>query len=151
MRPGKRQVDAKKAAEVDHQSAEIMLSTDVVTDYVRLSNAYALLELAEKDRARSMRIVGITQQLLDHGLTSEDRLYIAQSGLETAKQTVQKRQLTIRQIKNALATLIGQGPDIANTIVQPELSVDTRIALPEKTARCADQPSARYYCSPLAC
>ncbi|MDW6002901.1 efflux transporter outer membrane subunit [Vibrio mangrovi] len=125
-------VDSEKAAEVDHQSARIMLSTDIVAEYVRLSNAYKLLELAKKDRSRSERIVEITQGLLEHGLTSEDRLYIAQSSLATAQQKVKKRLLMIHQIKNALAISVGQGTDIADTITPPELSLDPGIPLPEE-------------------
>ncbi|MEI8634758.1 TolC family protein [Vibrio sp. PP-XX7] len=92
-------VDAQKASEIDHQAARLTLSTDVVKNYIRLSNAYALLDLAKKDHARSTRIVEITQQLLNHGLTSEDRLYTAQSLDVTAAQVVKKRQLEIQQLK----------------------------------------------------
>ncbi len=125
-------VNNQRAAQVDHQAARITLSTAIVQTYVQLSNAYSLQDLAQKDLDRTNRIVDITSRLLKHGLTSEDRLYTAQSGAAAAKQTLKKRELVVSQLKNALATLVGQGPDLANTIHRPSAHMDTELTLPRE-------------------
>ncbi len=123
-------VNQQKAAEIDHQAAQVALSTGIVRTYVQLANAYALEDLAVKDLQRTQGIVRITQQLLDNGLTSNDRLYTAQSNAARAEQTLKQRQLTIAQLKNALATLVGQGPDLAQQISRPKAHLTTHLALP---------------------
>ncbi|MDW6091589.1 efflux transporter outer membrane subunit [Vibrio rhizosphaerae] len=124
-------VNHQLAAEIDHQAARITLSSAIVQTYIQLSNAYALQDLARQDLQRTQRIVDITQRLLKNGLTSEDRLYTAQSSTAAARQIVKKRSLAISQLKNALATLIGQGPDIATTIQRPSIQMETALSLPQ--------------------
>ncbi len=125
-------VNNQRAAQVDHQAARITLSSAIVQRYVQLANAYALQDLAQKDLDRTNRIVDITSRLLKNGLTSEDRLYTAQSGAATAKQNLKKRDLAVSQLKNAIATLVGQGTDIANTISRPSVQLDTELAMPRQ-------------------
>lgn len=125
-------VNHQRSAEVDHQAASIMLSTAIVHRYVQLANAYALQDLAQKDLDRTQRIVDITAGLLQHGLTSEDRLYTAQSGAASAQQTFKKRALTVSQLKNAIATIVGQGPDLAHSIQRPTAKMSTELLLPHQ-------------------
>lgn len=116
-------VNNQKAAEIDQQAARITLSTSIVKTYVQLANAYALEDLAKKDLARTQGIVEITDRLLKNGLTSEDRLYTAQSGEAGAKQALKQRSLTVAKLKNALSALTGSGPDRALNIPRPSVSV----------------------------
>ncbi len=124
-------VNTQKAAEVDHQAAKISLSNGIVRAYVQLANAYALHDLAEKDLQRTERIVTNTQNLLDHGLTSKDHLFTAQSNAATSRLILKNRTLAIEQIKNALATMIGAGPDIAEEIQRPKGHIATVLKLPK--------------------
>lgn len=123
-------VDNFHAAEVEHQAAVVTLTSSIVGNYIQLSNAYALEDLARKDLERSQRIEKITQQLLNNGLTSDDKLYTAQSSVAAAQQTLKTRSLAIAQIKNALSALMGLGPDVADTIKRPSITTDTTIVLP---------------------
>lgn len=123
-------VDAQRAAQVDHQAARISLSSGIASTYIQLANAYRLLDIAKQDQERTQGIVTITQRLLDNGLTSEDRLYTAQSNAATSQQTVKQRLLAIKQLKNALATMVGEGPDLANTIERPSALLNTALTLP---------------------
>ncbi|WPC75696.1 efflux transporter outer membrane subunit [Vibrio porteresiae] len=123
-------VDAQRAAQVDHQAARISLSSGIASTYIQLANAYRLLDIAQQDQERTQGIVTITQRLLDNGLTSEDRLYTAQSNAATSQQTVKQRLLAIKQLKNALATMVGEGPDLANTIERPSALLNTALTLP---------------------
>jgi NodT family efflux transporter outer membrane factor (OMF) lipoprotein len=124
-------VNNQKAAEIDHQATEVALSTGIVRTYIQLANAYALQDLADKNLQRSNSIVKITKYLLDNGLTSDDRLYTAQSTAAGAKQAVKQRQLAVQQLNNALATLVGMGPDRAATIVRPRATMTEALSLPE--------------------
>ncbi|MFC3023479.1 efflux transporter outer membrane subunit [Vibrio zhugei] len=123
-------VNAQHAAEIDHQAANITVSSSIVSTYVKLASAYHLLDLAQKDYDRTHHIVSITQRLLDNGLTSKDRLYTTQSNEASAKQDLKKRRLAVKQLKNALATMIGQGPDVADSIQRPTVVMTTQLALP---------------------
>ena len=123
-------VDAQRAAQVDHQAARISLSSGIASTYIQLANAYRLLDIAKQDQERTQGIVTITQRLLDNGLTSEDRLYTAQSNAATSQQTVKQRLLAIKQLKNALATMVGEGPDLADTIERPSALLNTALTLP---------------------
>lgn len=124
-------VNAQHAAAVDHQAANITVASSIVSTYVKLASAYHLLDLAQKDYDRTRHIVSITQQLLDNGLTSKDRLYTTQSNEASAKQDLKKRHLAVNQLKNALATMIGQGPDVAKSIKRPTAVLTTQLALPK--------------------
>lgn len=125
-------VDAQRAAQVDHQAARISLSSAIASRYIALANAYRLLDIAKQDQQRTQGIVTITQRLLDNGLTSDDRLYTAQSNAASAQLTVKQRRLAIKQLNNALATMVGEGPDVANSIQRPSALMNTALALPAK-------------------
>jgi NodT family efflux transporter outer membrane factor (OMF) lipoprotein len=124
-------VNNQKAAEIDHQASIVALSTGIVRTYIQLANAYSLEDLAAKNLQRSNSIVKITKYLLDNGLTSDDRLYTAQSTAAGAKQTLKQRQLAVKQLKNALATLVGAGPDRAATISRPRVTMASALRLPD--------------------
>jgi efflux transporter, outer membrane factor (OMF) lipoprotein, NodT family len=123
-------VNNLKAAEVDQQAARIALSSGITQTYVQLANAYALEDLAKKDLDRNQHMVEITTNLYKNGLTSEDRLYAAQSSAASAKQTLKQRTLAVAQLKNALAALVGTGPDKAASIGRPNVSVQADFHLP---------------------
>ncbi|WP_133012108.1 efflux transporter outer membrane subunit [Marinomonas flavescens] len=125
-------VNGQKAAVIDHQSAKINLSSAIIRTYIKLANAYSLEDLAKEDLKRTQRIVGITQKLLSSGLTSDDRLYTAQSNEASSKQKLKQRILTVQLLKNALATLIGQGPDIAQKIHRPSIHMGSKLNLPQQ-------------------
>lgn len=124
-------VNQYRATEVDHQAAKIALSSSIVSTYIELANAYRLLDLSTRDLKRTQRIVSITDKLLNNGLTSEDRLYTAQSGESRAKQQLKQHQLIIEQLKNALATLVASGPELAYEIKRPDLALDTLLEVPK--------------------
>lgn len=123
-------VSSEKAAEVDHQAAAIALSTSIASTYSKLGNAYVLADLADRNLARTQQIETITANLLKSGLTSQDKLLTAQSAVSTAKQQIQQRALAIKQIKNSLSTLLGEGPDRALSISRPKLVLNRQYGLP---------------------
>lgn len=123
-------VNNEKAAEVDHQAARIALISSIASTYSKLANAYVMADLADRDLTRTQQIENITANLLKSGLTSEDKLLSAQSQVAASKQKIQQRALAIRQIKNALSTLLGEGPDRALSIARPHLAVDHNFSLP---------------------
>ncbi|MDC0610697.1 efflux transporter outer membrane subunit [Vibrio sp.] len=124
-------VNAEKAAEVEHQAAKIELASQVVAQYIQLSNAYALLDLANHDLERSQRIVTISKKLFTHGLTSEEKLFTAQSGEASAERVKKERALAVKKLKNALSILTGTGTDAAASISRPELATQKDVELPD--------------------
>lgn len=123
-------VNDQKAAEIDHQAAKINLSSAIIRTYIQLANAYSLEDLAKEDLKRTQRIVSITQQLLSNGLTSDDHLFTAKGNEASAEQKLKSRTLSIQLLKNALATLVGDGPDLASTIERPSAHMGTKLNLP---------------------
>lgn len=124
-------VSNAKAAEVDRQAADILLISSITKTYVQLANAYTLEDLANKDLQRTSNMAEITQRLLQNGLTSEDRLYTAQSAAAGAKQALKLRSLNIARLKNSLSALIGAGPDRALQITRPTVNVHEALAIPQ--------------------
>lgn len=124
-------VNNAKAAEVDRQAAEITLISAITRTYVQLANAYVMEDLAKKDLARTTNMADITQRLLTNGLTSDDRLYTAQSAAAAAKQSLKQRSLNVAQLKNSLSALIGAGPDRGLSIERPTLNVQAALAIPQ--------------------
>jgi NodT family efflux transporter outer membrane factor (OMF) lipoprotein len=124
-------VNQQKASEVDYQAARIALSTSITRTYIQLANAYEMHDLAIREFERSEKIAQITQTLLKSGLVAEDRLLAANTSESVAKQQIEQQSLVIRQLKNSLSTLLGQGPDRADSLPRPHLLAAQKTGLPD--------------------
>lgn len=114
-------VGQARAAEVDAQAARLTLSSNVARTYVGLAQAHAALDVANNEEKRSTRLSGLAKQRVDAGLDNQLQLRQAESSIASARQQAQAAQQQIDALRNALAALLGKGPDRGLDISPPQL------------------------------
>lgn len=124
-------VGQARAAEVDAQAARLTLSSNIARTYVSLSQAYAALGVAQNEEKRSSRLSGLSRQRVDAGLDNQLQLRQAESSIASAQQQAQAAQQQIDALRNALAALLGKGPDRGLDIAPPQLLAAPAPAVPD--------------------
>lgn len=112
-------VDAAHAATIDAQAARLMLSSQVVEAYVALDHAWRRHDVAGEEQVRSERALQLTRQRRNAGIDSDLQVRQAEARVPAARQQVQDSQQQIDAARNALAALLGQGPDRGLRIARP--------------------------------
>ncbi|GHB97160.1 efflux transporter outer membrane subunit [Thermomonas carbonis] len=141
-------VGSARAAEVDAQSARVALAANVARSYVSLARAFDALDAANAEARRADALIALNQQRINAGLDNTIALNQNRSAAATARQQAQAAQHDIDALRNALAALLGAGPDRGIEIARPALKTPG-LALPsvlpsELLARRADIVAARW-------
>lgn len=123
-------VDQVHAADVDAQAARLNLSAAIVETYTRLAYNWRQLDVANDELARAKRTLELTQQRRNAGIDSDLQLRQAEARVPTATQRAQSAQQDIDDARNALAALVGQGPDRGLSIERPNLPDPLAAQLP---------------------
>jgi NodT family efflux transporter outer membrane factor (OMF) lipoprotein len=119
-------VGQARAAQADAQAARLTLSSNVATAYIALAQAFDLLDVANHEQARATHLSDLSRQRVEAGLDNQLQLRQSESAIAAARQQAQAAQQQVDALRNALAALLGQGPDRGLTIERPQL----RIAAP---------------------
>ena len=141
-------VGSARATEVDAQSARLALAANVARSYVGLARAFDALDAANAEAARADGLISLNQQRIKAGLDNTIALNQNRSAAAAARQQAQAAQHDIDSMRNALAALLGAGPDRGLEIARPMLKTPG-IALPsvlpsDLLARRADIVAARW-------
>ena len=141
-------VGSARATEVDAQSARLALAANVARSYVGLARAFDALDAANAEAARADGLISLNQQRIKAGLDNTIALNQNRSAAAAARQQAQAAQHDIDAMRNALAALLGAGPDRGLEIARPMLKTPG-IALPsvlpsDLLARRADIVAARW-------
>ncbi|PBJ83346.1 multidrug RND transporter [Lysobacteraceae bacterium NML93-0399] len=110
-----------RAAEVDAQAARLTLSTNVARTYIALAQAFDAQDVAQRELARATRLRDLAQQRVDAGLDNQLQLRNADTTIGMARQQAQAAQQQIDALRNALAALLGKGPDRGLNVARPKL------------------------------
>jgi NodT family efflux transporter outer membrane factor (OMF) lipoprotein len=110
-----------RAAEIDAQAARLMLASNIARSYVSLAQAFDALDVAQREGQRSADLLELSQQRVAAGLDNQMQLRQAETAIASAKQQAQAAQQQIDALRNALAALLGQGPDRGLQIAAPQL------------------------------
>lgn len=142
-------VGQAKAAEIDAQAARLTLAANVARAYVNLSEAVDAREVARREQQRSSHLLGLSQQRVEAGLDNQLQVRQAQRTLASAKAQEQAAQQEIDAARNALAALLGKGPDRGLEIAEPKLLAAPAPQVPqvlpsELLAQRADIVAARW-------
>lgn len=142
-------VGQARAAEVDAQAARLNLASNVAHAYVALAQAYAVLGVADNEVSRASRLYGLAAQRVKAGLDNQLQVRQAESSIATAKQQGQAAQQQIDALRNALAALLGKGPDRGLDIAPPTVLQAPTPAVPavlpsELLGHRADVVAARW-------
>lgn len=137
-----------RAAEVDAQAARVTLAANVARAYVALAQAFDVQDAANAEMARADALVKLNQQRIRAGLDNTIALNQNRSAVAGARQQAQAAQQQIEVLRNALAALLGAGPDRGLAIARPRLStpdasVPSRLPS-DLLARRADIVAARW-------
>ena len=124
-------VGQARAAEVDAQAARLTLSSNVARAYIALAQAYESLDVADREQGRASQLSALSRQRVEAGLDNQLQLRQAESTIATAKQQGQAAQLQIDALHNALAALLGKGPDRGLDIARPQLLAAPSPAVPD--------------------
>lgn len=112
-------VGQARAAEVDAQAARLTLSSNIARTYVVLAQAFAANDVARADHERATRLLELGRQRVAAGLDNQLQIRNAESAVASAEQQMQASEHEIEVTRNALAALLGKGPDRGRDIARP--------------------------------
>ena len=110
-----------RAAEVDAQAARLTLASNIAHAYVVLAQAHEAKNVALDEQARASKLLDLGQQRVDAGLDNNLQIRLAEVNVASARQQAQAAEQQIDAARNALAALLGQGPDRGLQISAPQL------------------------------
>lgn len=121
---------AQQAAEAELAQVRLMLSTSVALAYSELAHLYAVRDTAEAAlaiRTRSTALIAGRQRADLETLGNVRQMEARQAASQTELLAIEER---IALQKNALAALVGAGPDRAIAITRPTAAFHGGIGLP---------------------
>ncbi|WP_058835102.1 efflux transporter outer membrane subunit [Luteimonas abyssi] len=138
-----------RAAEVDAQAARLALSANVTRTYIALAEAFDAQDVAEREQARATALRDLGLQRVQAGLDNQLQVRNAETTIGIARQQAQAARQQIDALRNALAALLGQGPDRGLDIARPRVLNAPAPAIPavlpsELLGRRADVVAARW-------
>jgi len=110
-----------RAAEVDAQAARLTLAGNIASAYIVLAQANAAHDVAVEEKTRASHLLDLSRQRAKAGLDSQLPLRQAESGVASAQLQAEAAQQQIDAARNALAALLGKGPDRGRDIAKPVL------------------------------
>lgn len=123
-------VDSVHALEVDAQQARLLLAGNIARTYLDLALAHDALQVANAEHARAQRLLTLATQRVRAGLDNQSQMRLAESAVASASQQGEAAQQRIDLLRNAIAALLGQGPDRGLQIEAPTLLTVEAPALP---------------------
>src|SRR5690606_8889558 len=123
-------LDQAHASEIEAQAARLALAANVARSYVALAQAFESKDVAGREQARSEDLLKLARQRVDAGLDNRMSLRNAEAAIATAKAQAEGAQQQIDTLRNAIAALLGQGPDRGLAIERPQLLQAPAPALP---------------------
>jgi NodT family efflux transporter outer membrane factor (OMF) lipoprotein len=119
-----------RAAAIEAEAAKLTLAAALAQSYVELDHQYALRDVAEASARQRERIRDLTDQRVRAGLETKVELRQSASAVFAARTDIAVANERIALLKNALAALLGQGPDRGSSIARPQLGSGPAAALP---------------------
>ena len=107
----------------------ILLTAQLVDTYTLIRIAEQQLGIAHDNVEIQQRSYDIASVLYRNGADSELDMQQAQTLLLSTQATIPGFEITVKQARNALSTLLGKAPGTINTIISDEKSIPS---LPEK-------------------
>lgn len=118
-------VGQAREAEVDAQAARLTLAANVVNAYVGLAHAFDVVDVASNEQARASQLAGLAKQRVAAGIDNQLQLRQSEAMVAAAQQQAQAAEQQVEALRNALAALLGKGPDRGLDIQRPQLHAVT--------------------------
>lgn len=127
-------ISEERASEVEVQQAQLMLSTAVAQTYAELAHLYASRDTAAGALNVRRQVVDLIRQRQQQELETLATMREAEAQQSAAEAELQGIDEHIALQKNAIAALVGDGPDRGLTIARPSTKVDRIFGLPPQLA-----------------
>lgn len=119
-----------RATEIDAYAARVALSTDIARAYAELLRVYLELDVAKQTLASREQIAALTRDRNAAGIDSRLEVKQAEAALPATREQIAALEERIALARNAIAALMGKGPDRGLAIARPTAAALTRVALP---------------------
>lgn len=119
-----------QAAEADKAAARLALAVAVARAYFQLDLSYAFLDVTQANLAQQVSILDLTRQRVAAGLENTARVKQSEGQVALVRASVDATQANIDTTRNAIAALVGVGPDRGLDLQRPHLTAPANIALP---------------------
>ena len=123
-------VGSAKAAELDTQAARLSLTVSIARIYAQMAGDYLQLDVAQDSLKQREQILDLTRQRNREGMDSMLEVRQAEAGVPDAREQIGLLSESTEQARNALAALIGAGPDRALSIQHPAIHAGGTSVLP---------------------
>jgi NodT family efflux transporter outer membrane factor (OMF) lipoprotein len=118
------------SAQLDVESAKLMLGAAIAQSYVELYRENALADIAERSAAQRENIVSITRRRVAAGVDTQLELRQAEGQLPQAHVARDQAQAAAELATHQLAELTGQGANAYASIRRPALNLDAALPVP---------------------
>ena len=123
-------IDEAKASQAEVQQVKLSLITSVVRNYIELSIAYELRDIANERLSLREKNFDIAHRALTGGIGTEINMIEAEIPLSTIRGQVEIINKRIVLIGNQISGISGQGPDAGLEITRPKMIFNASIGLP---------------------
>lgn len=125
-------VSLARSLEAEHQSTTLLLTSNVAKTYIELDRLFAQHDVVSQSLQQREKIFTLTQQRVDAGLDTRAELKQAESQLPVLRGQLAQIDEAIGSSRNALAALVGAGPDRGQNIQRPHLAlIPAEVKLPK--------------------
>lgn len=121
-----------RAAEADRAAAAVMLATSVATTYAQLAQMTAVRDVAVASIALREQTLGLVRRRVREGLDTQGEEQSALAGAAAAREALGGTDESLALTRNAMAALLGAGPDRGRTITPPTLARLAAFGLPAR-------------------
>jgi NodT family efflux transporter outer membrane factor (OMF) lipoprotein len=119
-----------QAAEADKAAARLALAVAVARAYFQLNLSYAFLDVTQANLAQQLSILDLTRQRVGAGLENTARVKQSEGQVALVRASVDATEANLEATRNAIAALVGVGPDRGLDLQRPHLSAPANIVLP---------------------
>jgi len=124
-------LDQARAAEIDAQAARLVLASNIAQTYIVYAQATAAEATANAESTRATGLASLSKQRVDAGLDNQLQLRTAEVTVAAAREQAQAARQQADLARNALAALLGKGPDRGLSIAPPALLKAQPAAVPD--------------------
>jgi NodT family efflux transporter outer membrane factor (OMF) lipoprotein len=123
-----------RATMAENAEARLGLTTAIAATYADLASLYTERDVAERALTVRQETEGLVVKRVDNGLDTRAELSQAQAGPPAARADLAALDEQISIIRNALAALVGAGPDRGLAIQRPAAATLAPFGLPDHLA-----------------
>ncbi len=124
-------VSLERALKAEQQSTILLLASNVAKTYIELDRLFMQQDVVAQSLQQREKIFSLTQQRVDAGLDTRAELKQAEAELPVLRGQLAQIDEAIGSSRNAIAALLGAGPDRGLQIQRPRLALaQTEIKLP---------------------